>query len=439
MRSIFASLGLAVVFAQPWLAAAQAAAPQSDTPAAPSVGSAAPTPLTLASAIQMAFQHNPGLRAAARDLDIAAGQRMQAGARPNPELSYLSEGVRKDNRTTTIQVSQTVELGGKRGARLASARLEHDVATADLASFRGELRADVITAFFDVLTAQERMSLAQASQQLSQQVTGAASRRVIAGKISPVEETRARVAEASTKIELSQASNDLALARRRLAATWGSTSPSFDLVEIPDRPIGVHPTTTELLAHLPAAPRIIRARREVERQKALADVERSRRSPDLTVSLGSKRDEQLGQRQTIVGLSLPIPLFDRNQGNLLSALRRTDKARDELLAVENSLSVELAQASLRLNAATSELTILRSEILPGAQSAYEAGAKGFELGKFSFLDVLDAQRTLFQAKTQYVRALAESHRAAADIERIVGNVELHGGMAPSSIQNQDTQ
>jgi cobalt-zinc-cadmium efflux system outer membrane protein len=66
------------------------------------------------------------------------------------------------------------------------------------------------------------------------------------------------------------------------------------------------------------------------------------------------------------------------------------------------------------------LAILREEILPGAQSAYEAAGKGFEAGKFSFLDVLDAQRTLFQAKTQYVRALGDSHRAAADIERIVG-------------------
>jgi len=98
----------------------------------------------------------------------------------------------------------------------------------------------------------------------------------------------------------------------------------------------------------------------------------------------------------------------------------------------------LAQASLRLNAAVSELGILRSEILPGAQSAYEASAKGFELGKFSFLDVLDAQRTLFQAKTQYVRALAESHRAAADIERIIGNEVPHGRLTPSQLPTRKT-
>jgi cobalt-zinc-cadmium efflux system outer membrane protein len=424
MLSLLFPLGLALLCAQ-----SLAADP------APSLTA----PLTLATAIERAFRSNPGLQAAGRDLDIAAAQRLQAGSAPNPELSYLAEGLKKDARTTTVQVNQAIELGGKRGARLALAERERELASADLASYRSALRADVVTAFFDVLTAQERLLLAQATQELSQKVTGAAARRVTAGKISPVEETRARVAEASTKIELGQAANDLALAKRRLAATWGSSEPFAGAVEPPATPPGVNKTTGELLAQLPAAPLIARARREIERQKAMADVERSRQFPDLTVSLGSKRDDQFGQRQTVVGLALPFPLFDRNQGNLLGALRRTDKARDELQAVESKLSVDLAQASLRLNAAATELAILRDEILPGALSAYEAGTKGFEAGKFSFLDVLDAQRTLFQAKTQYVRALGESHRAAADIERIIGHVEQQGNLTPSLPQTKDIE
>ncbi len=436
MRSLCFPIGLALLCAQPLLAAAQAPALLTAQPKAYSPQSA---PLTLEAAISRAFSTNPGLRSAGRDLDIAAGQRTQAGAIPNPELSYLSEGIKNDARTTTVQINQALELGGKRSARIALAEREQDLASADLASYRSTLRADVVTAFFDVLTAQERLLLAQATQELSQKVTGVAARRVIAGKISPVEETRARVAEASTKIELSQAANDLALAKRRLAATWGSSEPMVGPVATPAMPAGANPTTDELLARLPAAPQITRSRREIDRQKALADVERSRRYPDLTVSLGSKRDEQIGQRQTVVGLAIPLPLFDRNQGNLASALRRTDKARDELLAVQNKLSSDLGQASLRLNAAASELAILRDEILPGAHSAYDAGTRGFEAGKFSFIDVLDAQRTLFQAKTQYVRALGESHRAAADIERIIGNVGQHGRLTPPQLPNKETQ
>jgi cobalt-zinc-cadmium efflux system outer membrane protein len=458
MRSLFAPVALALLLTQPTQPAlaqdslAQTLFAQATPPAVSSLYSAtslatslatssatsSSVPLTLSAAIRMAFEYQPGLAVAARDIGITAALQIQAGVRPNPELSYLSEGLQSGRRTTTISISQAIELAGKRGARIASAQLDSDVALAELASYRSQLRADVVTAFFAVLVAQERMTLAQASQQLSKQVTGAAARRVLAGKISPVEETRARVAQANTTIELGQAGSELTLAKRDLAATWGSTNPLFDALVAPEIPSEPRPDSEELLALLPLSPQMVHARREIERQQSHADLERSRRLPDLTLSLGSKRDDELGRRQTVIGLSLPIPLFDRNQGNLQSALRRTDKARDELRAIEHALSVALAQAAQRRDAATAELAILQSDILPGAQSAYDAGMRGFELGKFSFLDVLDAQRTLFQAKTQYIGTLARSYRAAADIDRIVGNVGQDGQLMPASrmVQNQ---
>ena len=84
------------------------------------------------------------------------------------------------------------------------------------------------------------------------------------------------------------------------------------------------------------------------------------------------------------------------------------------------LQSELAQAHARLTAALEESALIAAEILPGAESAYRAASRGFELGKFGILDVLDAQRTLFQSTTQYLNAAADSHRAAADIARLTG-------------------
>ncbi len=117
---------------------------------------------------------------------------------------------------------------------------------------------------------------------------------------------------------------------------------------------------------------------------------------------------------------MPLPLFDNNQGNLLEALRRGDKAGEELAAAELRAGAGLADADLRLRDARQEVAALREEIVPDAQSAYEAAAKGFEFGKFAFLDVLDAQRTLLQARAQYLRALSAAHQAGAEIERILG-------------------
>jgi cobalt-zinc-cadmium efflux system outer membrane protein len=175
-----------------------------------------------------------------------------------------------------------------------------------------------------------------------------------------------------------------------------------------------------LQARLANAPNLHRARIEVDHRQALAEVERSRGVPDLTLSLGARRNEELGLNQAILGFSIPIPVFDRNQGNLQEALSRTDKAREQLFSTEHQLAGELATSHERLQLARQEIDVLRRDILPGAQSAYDASTRGFELGKFGFLEVLDAQRTLFQAKSQYLRALAEVHRATAAIERLLG-------------------
>src|SRR3989338_711597 len=264
------------------------------------------------------------------------------------------------------------------------------------------------------------MQISQASVDLAQRGTDAAKRRVMAGKISPVEETKARVAEANVRIELTLANSDLASARKRLASTWGNPSPRFERVIGDVESLPALPAFSDLQARLTNSPGLQRARTEVDRRQALAEVERSRGVPDITVSLGARRNEDLGLDQAILGFSIPIPVFDRNQGNLQEALSRTDKARDQLLSAEVQFSNELAITYERLHAVRQEIELLQRDILPGAQSAYDASTKGFELGKFGFLDVLDAQRTLFQAKSQYLRALAEAHRSTAEVERILG-------------------
>ncbi len=388
--------------------------------------------LTLSAAIDLALTSNPELSAAANELRAVEGAVIQAGILPNPEFSSLVEDTQnKATRTTTIQMNQRIELGGKRSARIASAERGRDVAAADLAAKSLEVRATVIGAFFDVLVAQERIQQAEDLLSLAQRASQAASRRVTAGKISPVEETKARVAEASARVELNQAQRELVSARKRLAASWGSSTPRFEQAEGRTDLLPPIRSTEEITRRLNASPALLRARHEVDRVSALADLERSRRIPDVTVSLGSKKVEELGRNQTIVGFSIPFPIFDRNQGNVLEAQRRADKARDELSVTEVRLSTEVTQNEERLKALLVEAQALQSEIMPGARSAYEAASKGFELGKFSFLEVLDAQRTFFQARAQYLRSLSDAHRTAAELERVLGPIDLMPSAVPS--------
>ena len=417
MRSHLLPLGLAVLFINPVFAQTLYPSPMA---ASVTDGRAAEASLTLDEALSRAVEANPVLRAAAREVSAVEASILQARARRNPELQGLIEDTRSATRITTIQINQPIELGGKRGARIAAAEKNRSAASLALDIQRAEIRADVVTAFADVLAAQEGLRLAQATADLAQRASGVAARRVLAGKVSPVEETRARVAEANVRLEAAVAVNELAVSRKRLAGLWGAAVPDFAQAQGNLETLPPLPPLTELNQQLETSPALLRARLEIERRSALTQVERSLRVPDVTVSLGARRNNELGLNQAIVGASLPLPLFNRNQGNILEAERRTDKARDELAAATVQASNFLAQAHSRLDVARQSVTTLRQEILPGAQSAYDAATKGFELGKFNFLEVLDAQRTLFQARAQYQRALAEAYRAAAEIERVLG-------------------
>lgn len=384
-------------------------------------------PLALAEAIDLAIAANPGLRAARLGVAVAAAETSQAGSLPNPELALLQEGTTRGTRSRTVQISQRLELGGKRAARVGLADGERRVAAQDLAIAQAELRADVTNAWFDALIAQERLELAQASLQLARKATDAATRRVAAGRISPIEQSRSQVARSAVQLEVAQAVTGLALAQSRLAAFWAA-QPTRPLAGAPaEQPL---PPLEPLLHRLDDAPRVRRALSQVEREGARVRLERSRRVPDISVTLGTKRDDEIGRNQAVVGLSIPLPLFDRNAGAELAALRQADRASAELEAERIGLAQALTQAWRRAELAQAEVNAIRNDILPAAQSAYDAAVTGFELGKFAFLDVMDAQRTLFQIRAQYLAALSERYRAGADIERCLPLAATPTGNTP---------
>ncbi len=384
-------------------------------------------PLTLADAQRLALERNPELAAAQRELDATAAQILQGSLRPNPELVLQADDSSRMSRTGSAQLDVPIETANKRGARIDAAERARDVAQVELSAQQLRLRTRVAAAFHEVLAAQELLALAQDSVNLARRATDIAAKRVIAGKVSPVEETRARVAEAGARVALAQADSELRNARRRLSALWGNPSPMFTQAEGALEALPALPGDTELAQRLQQSPLVLRAERELERRKSLVGVEQSRTVPDFTVSVGMKRREETvgaGARdQVLVGVTVPLPVFNRNQGNLLEALRREDKARDELQAARVSLAAGAYQARERVGARRQEAELLRTEVLPGAKSAYEAATIGFENGKFSFLEVLDAQRTLFAAKAQYLNAIAAFHAALAELEALIGRAD----------------
>lgn len=379
-------------------------------------------PVDLAGAIRLALD-GPRLRAAGHEAAASAAAVEQAGRYPNPTLEYLREGEQAGARTSTVQINQPIELGGKRRARVALAESTAAQARGELDALRQELRAETIAGWHTVLAAQERQELATTLAGLAARSIEVAERQVAAGKVSPIDATRARLAAVDAHTELNAATADLAIARTRLAALVGRPAETLVLArqEAPLRSsLPELKPLAALLADAAQAAPVRRARGQLAAQEAQAQVERAARLPDLTLTVGSQKTDDFGRRQAVVGVSLPLPLFNRNEGNLLAALRRSDKAREEVAVAETAAASELGAAWTRYEQARMEAAMLRADVIPSAQSAYELTLKGFEHGKFAFLDVLDAQRTWARVQSRQWAAMQEAWRAYADIARLAG-------------------
>lgn len=377
--------------------------------------------LSLPEAVRLAQRYHPDIAAAKREISATEASLRQAGLLRNPELVAMMEDARSENRSTTWQLNQAIELGGKRRARLSLAESGLNIAKIDFTMMLNEIRATVTTRFNEVLIAQERQRLALTSLELTQRAYSAAKKQVTVGKVAPLEESKARVAQSSAQLELAKSESELMIARQRLQSIIGNNA--IQTIELQGRfdTLPSIPDSWDLDKQLTQSPQIIKAKIEVKKRAAMADVERSKQIPDVTLSLGAKREQLTGRQQPMVGIAIPISLFDRNQGNVQETISRLDKAKDELQSTQIRVRNELMQAHQRLRFAIDEAQLSKTDVLPNAQNAFDLALKGFEFGKFNFLDVLDAQRSLLAAKAQYLRSCGDAHLAAADIQRLLND------------------
>ena len=388
--------------------------------------------VSLRDAVALALLHNPGLAAFAWETRAREARMLQAGRPPNPTLSVLAEDIgasRLTGRTldepvqpqTTIQLSQVIELGGKRAARSQLATLDRDLAAWDYETARINVLTEVSRAFTDVLAAQETVALAEETSRLVEQVQQSVGARVVAGVVSPIEETRATVALATVRVESARARRALEASRARLALLWGSPMPAFTGVggDLKAEPAPL-PSISDLTARIEHSPEIARWAAEMSQRQAAFAVERSKRVPDVSVAAGYRRYTYIDSNAFLVEASIPLPFFDRNRGGIEEARNRLAKAHEERRAVQARVAAALADAYAALASAHDEVTALRSAMLPGSRQTFEAVSEGYRLGKFGYLDVLDAQRTLISAGSQYLRALSDYHKAAANVERLIG-------------------
>ena len=383
--------------------------------------------ITLRDAVAHSLINNPKLKAFSLDIRIAEARRLQAGLLPNPQIGMEVEefggtGDRAgfESSETSIKIGQLIEIANKRSKRTHLADIDKDLAELDFKSKRLDVMSDVARAFIDVLAAQEQSSLSEELVDLSEKAYSTVAERVRAGQDSPVEETKAKIALSNTRIEFERAVNKLVSARHQLTATWGSSNPAFEKVAGGFYDLSPAPSLEELAGLISQNPDLARWPAEKDKRRAALELEKAKATSDIKLSGGIQYFDEGDDSAFILGLSIPFPLFDRNQGNIQQATYMLAKTDEQHKAAQIDIRADLAEASTKLSSSFSEITIIKNDVLPLASSAFDATNQGYREGKFEYLVVLDAQRTFFEVRARYIKALTAYHKARADVERLIG-------------------
>lgn len=404
----------------------------------PANSASSQTALTLRAAQARALAANPSLLAAEKERLAWDGTVRQASAFANPELSLEGDELRSDSRTEAIRLIQPLDLSGKRRARTAVAEAGRDRVDATLGARRGEVRVAVASAFVALQEAEALERLARQKQEVTEEFRNAVARRVEAGKVSPIEREKVRSDAGAALIEVQDASQRTAVARRRLANFWARTeAPDFTTVFGPFGEETADADRQAILNALTRRPEFQARQQAIREQEARLELERTRRFSDITVAAGVKRVHQAptygqptAQNTLMVSVGIPLPLFDRNQGNIYEATQQVDRARLEAEAARDQLQLKAFELSDNLSLAVKELKALREEVLPASREAVRAVMKGYEFGKFSYLEALDAQRVYFRNEAQHIAAAARYERLRNEILEFAGNPADAEGAQP---------
>jgi cobalt-zinc-cadmium efflux system outer membrane protein len=392
-------------------------------------------PITLSDALRRALAANPRLTAAEKDVRVAAGHRHQAGAFPNPQASFevdnaFGSGELKglEDAETTLQISQLIELGGKREARIAAGSAEVDAARWERAAVRLEIVSKTAVAFFDVLTAQRRIQIYNDQIAALDRLTPLLQKRVDAGASSPAEVARARVAVDLVRVDRERAVTASSIARRELAIVMGVNVPDFSRAVGDLNRVGAPPAFQTVLKAIDINPQLMRWSAVWAQRDAELLIARLKPIPDVQVFAGWRHFNQVWNGTTFeandnavrLGLSVPLPVWDQNIGGIEAARESLSKVQAERASNRLVLVLTLGRAYDTLVGAGREIDLLRTSTIPNARTAVDGMESGYREGRYTLLELLDVESSSTQASLRELDALLSFHISVAIIEGLTG-------------------
>ncbi len=384
--------------------------------------------VTLDEAIKKANDVSPVSRITTSIEGISKGERQQAALMPNPELSVEAENIAGqgnykgvDALETTIGVSQLIEIGGKRSARIRMADEGLNVAGYESQSAKLNLTYDVTVAYIEAVAAEEQVKIAEEQKKLALGTFDTVAKRVNAAADPVFQKSKADVALSAAKIAVKQAQQQVKITKRKLASFWDGSISNIQLDHSFFRKIESPKAYEGIISALKSNPDYQRWNALYAQSQAALDLEKSNAIPDPSINVGVRDFRESGDQAFVVGVSIPFAVFNRNQGNINKAGHTTAKVDAERQKVWIDLETSLNTLTEELESSFSEAQMISENTLPAAQKAFSEARKGHNAGKFAYLEVLDAQRTLSDVREEYNDALKRYHLTRAEINRLTAS------------------
>lgn len=399
-------------------------------------GGGQPSVAGLPDLIALTLARNPRLTQVTWAVEAARGRAIQAGLYPNPTLSVTGDEL--GDRTgpggiwTAPYFSQEIVTGNKLGLSRAAALKEVDQAALTVISERFRVFTDVRQNYFEVVTLQRRAEILGDLIGLAQRSVENANNLLKAKEVSDLDVVQLEVDLERYRAELDATKRSLPAAFRRLAASVGAPDlppatvvgdldaplPDYDLERVKAYVLGVHPELR--LAQV-----------GVERAQLVLKRATVEPIPNVTVGTGYVRQNQNKSDDWVIAASIPVPLWNRNQGNILAAKAQIGEAVSEVGRVQNDLVGRLATSFTTYSAARQRAERYKAAILPKAEQSYQLSLKAYQGGQFEYLRVLQAQRAVAEARLEYLRSLGEMWRSASDIAGLM--LEDQWPLAPAAV------
>jgi outer membrane protein, heavy metal efflux system len=318
----------------------------------------------------------------------------------------------------TVQLSQAIPIGGRIGANRKVTARTREASFLELEALRLEILRDLGQSYIQAYAAQLRLDISEQAVGLHEKIVEAVKAQVDAGKASPVELSQATTQFSLAKGQMESAKRDWIVARARLSKYWNEppNDPSYSSLSADWDVIPSALNEDVDWGRFQNHPRILWANSKLELAQARITAAKKASLPDITLQGAYRELEAPGEEVYVLGFTVPVPLFDRNQGTIEAARRSRSAAEAELEGILFEMELESRAALSAMESSLRTVRFLRDEAVPAADSALASAREGYSAGKFSFIETLNAQQAWNQTQLQVITATESLHLSVIQLE-----------------------